>query len=263
MVGYRELNAAQISNLRCEYFVKGVGMQLNAGINACTRWALLTAMGLLAACTNATQWEEEPLAPPAQSQNSADRYAERQPRQRPASPEVQPQSDRVYYPAPPQYPAEPALEEGQQYPAIYPDVAPADPAPQPAPAVRYAEPAQPIQPSGPASQNGAVLALLKQADQHHQQSNSEAAAVTLERALRIEPRNANLWYKLAAVRMEQGRLGEGEALAQKANSFATSDPYLRVASWRLIAEIRRRQGNAAGAQQADFQARELGNVYSP
>jgi len=249
--------------------IKGIKMKLPVGLplglsECCRLVVVLIAFAGLAACTNAKQWPEEPLQAPSR----ADTYSQPRPDWREDTYYPQPQStpppsegtaqlpsDEIYYPN--TQSSEPYNEV--TYPAVYPEVV-SEPVPQPVPVVRAVEP---VAPGGPVSQNGAVLALLEQADQHHSQSNSEAAAATLERALRIEPRNANLWYKLAAVRMEQGRFGEGEALAQKADSFATSDPYLRVASWRLIAEIRRRQGNAAGAQQADFQARQLGNTYSP
>ena len=59
----------------------------------------------------------------------------------------------------------------------------------------------------PASQPPAVVALLDRAEQQANTGELVAADVTLERAIRIDPRNAVLWHHLATV-----RLAEGEAV---------------------------------------------------
>jgi Tfp pilus assembly protein PilF len=76
------------------------------------------------------------------------------------------------------------------------------------------------------------------------------AAATLERALRIEPRNPRLWQELARVRLKQGEYAQAEGVAARSNSYAGADNALRAENWRLIAEARDARGDAEGARQA-------------
>src|SRR5438105_15198087 len=76
------------------------------------------------------------------------------------------------------------------------------------------------------------------------------AAASLERALRIEPRNPRLWQELARVRLKQGQYAQAESVAARSNSWAGSDNALRAENWRLIAEAREARGDADGARPA-------------
>jgi len=76
------------------------------------------------------------------------------------------------------------------------------------------------------------------------------AAASIERALRIEPRNPRLWQELARVRMQQAAFTQAESMAQRSNSFAGSDNALRAENWRLIAQAREARGDADGARDA-------------
>lgn len=84
------------------------------------------------------------------------------------------------------------------------------------------------------------------------------AAATLERALRIEPRNPRLWQELARVRFKQGEYAQAENVASRSNSFAGSDNALRAENWRLIAQAREARGDSAGARTAEEMAAKLG-----
>lgn len=96
----------------------------------------------------------------------------------------------------------------------------------------------------------AVVALLESADRQQRSGDLTAAASTLERALRIEPRNPWLWSRLAGVRLRQGRYGMAEQLAAKSNSLAGDRRDLRRRNWELIARARSAAGDAAGAAEA-------------
>lgn len=100
------------------------------------------------------------------------------------------------------------------------------------------------------SGNPAVLSLADSARQDVEAGNYVTAAASLERALRIEPRNARLWYELARVRMGQNMYRQVESLALRANSFAADNKQLRQASWHLIGESREQRDDVAGAQEA-------------
>ena len=107
------------------------------------------------------------------------------------------------------------------------------------------------------SQPPAVLALLDQAEQQANAGELESAAASLERAIRIDPRNAILWHHLATVRLSQGESAQAEQLAVKSNSFATGSPAQQARNWQLIAQARREQNNPGGAAAAEKRAREL------
>lgn len=84
----------------------------------------------------------------------------------------------------------------------------------------------------------AVHTLLARAESHEQQEQWEQAAALLERALRIEPRNARLWHRLAKIRLQQGRYAMAESLAQKSNALARDDAELRRHNHELIEAAR-------------------------
>src|SRR3989454_1325487 len=76
------------------------------------------------------------------------------------------------------------------------------------------------------------------------------AAASLERALRIEPRNPRLWQELARVRLKQGDYAQAESTAARSNSWAGGDSGLRAENLRPIAHAREARGDAEGAPAA-------------
>jgi len=110
------------------------------------------------------------------------------------------------------------------------------PAPAPEPAAR--------------TENLAVAGLLDGARTDAAAGRLANAAASLERALRIEPRNPRLWQELARVRLKQGDYAQAESTAARSNSWAASDNGLRAENWRLIAHAREARGDAEGARAA-------------
>ena len=105
---------------------------------------------------------------------------------------------------------------------------------------------------------GAVVALLDQAETYHRSGDIDNEAATIERALRIDPKNAELWNRLATVRLEQGRADQAEQLALKSNALAGGDRALQARNWRLVARARWAGNDSAGARAAEKKARDLG-----
>ncbi|VAX07021.1 hypothetical protein MNBD_GAMMA26-2020 [hydrothermal vent metagenome] len=106
--------------------------------------------------------------------------------------------------------------------------------------------------------SGSAVADLMQAAKRQQQAGDmTGASATMERALRIEPRNAYLWSDLAKVRMAQNRYSQAEGLAAKSNALAAADRDLKRDNWLLIAQARRTVGNISGAQSAQSKAYAL------
>jgi Tfp pilus assembly protein PilF len=83
------------------------------------------------------------------------------------------------------------------------------------------------------------------------------AAASLERALRIEPRNPRLWQELSRVRLLQRDYVQAESCAARSNSWAGSDDALRADNWRLIAQAREARGDSDGVRAAREAAERL------
>lgn len=109
----------------------------------------------------------------------------------------------------------------------------------------------------PVSDNPAVLALVDQAHAEAADRRLQSAIGTLERALRIEPRNPFLWQELARQHLAQGDYDQAESLAARSNSWAGTNHPLRAANWYLIRDARLARGDVVGAQQAEDRARRL------
>jgi len=102
----------------------------------------------------------------------------------------------------------------------------------------------------PATETIAIASLLDGARADTAAGRLANAAATLERALRIEPRNPRLWQELARVRLKQGDYAQAESTAARSNSWAVGDSGLRAENWRLIAHAREARGDAEGARAA-------------
>jgi predicted Zn-dependent protease len=105
--------------------------------------------------------------------------------------------------------------------------------------------------------NQAVAALLDSADKYVKSNQLDKAGAALERALRIEPRNAGIWHDLAQIRLHQGQYQQAESLASKSNNLAGGNRMLQSRNWKLIASARKATGNRAGADEAEAQASQL------
>jgi len=103
--------------------------------------------------------------------------------------------------------------------------------------------------------DGPVLALLSSAREQRGNGNLSGAAASLERAQRIAPREPQVLYRLAEVRLEQGDAEQAEQIAQRALSYAGDRPPLQAALWDVIARSREQRGDLTGAAQARARAR--------
>ncbi len=139
------------------------------------------------------------------------------------------------------------------------------PAPEPAPTA--ASPATPPpeseRSSAPRYQDqgeslsGAAASLVRKADSLLAQGDVPAAIGQLERAQRIAPRSAAVYFKLSEAYVAAGNLSAAEQFTLKGLSLAGSDSSLQRAGWLLLADIRRARGNVAGADQAEARAGAL------
>ena len=108
----------------------------------------------------------------------------------------------------------------------------------------------------PVSGNDAVVSLVNAAQSDIDNGKYDAASATLERALRLEPRNPALWNQLAKLRMQQGQYQQAEGLAARSNGWSVNNKILRAENWRIIGESRLKRGDYPGAQAAFDKAAE-------
>ncbi|UZS73566.1 hypothetical protein OQB66_04320 [Pseudomonas syringae] len=103
--------------------------------------------------------------------------------------------------------------------------------------------------------DGPVLVLLTTAQQQQTSGDLNGASSSLERAQRVAPREPQVLYRLAQVRLAQGDAAQAEQLARRGLTYANGRTSLQASLWGLIAQSREKQGDAAGAALARQKAR--------
>jgi hypothetical protein len=103
----------------------------------------------------------------------------------------------------------------------------------------------------------AVLSLFKQAEQARAAKKFDHAESALNRALRIDPRNAFVWQALANLHLAQHQYDYAENEAQKSTSLGRGNPYIEAGNLHILADVREAKGDAAGALQARTKADDL------
>lgn len=173
------------------------------------------------------------------------------------------------YPDPPSSP----MPEGQQAPPAGETPPPPGPQTTPLPVPdRRVPPATPVPrddtgavspgglPTGPRTlgeaSGPAALQLAEQARSQHAAGDLNAAAGSIERALRIEPQNAFLWLTLAELRREQGAPNDAKAMAQRAIARAPGNPWVAAPAWRMVQQAELSAGNTDAARDAGQRAAE-------
>ncbi|WP_432697503.1 tetratricopeptide repeat protein [Marinobacterium sp. YM272] len=102
--------------------------------------------------------------------------------------------------------------------------------------------------------NAAVVALLDSAQQNTSGGDLRSAQNQLERALRISPRDPQVYYQLADVQRRLGQFLQAEQVALKGVNVAGGQPAELRRLWSLIALIRSDAGDSAGAREAQQKA---------
>lgn len=102
----------------------------------------------------------------------------------------------------------------------------------------------------PVSDKAAVVSFVAQARADIEGGRLDEAGTSLERAMRIEPRNPALWHELARLRLYQAQYEQAESLAMKSNTLAGNNNGLLAQNWRIIEQARTQRGDGAGAHRA-------------
>jgi tetratricopeptide (TPR) repeat protein len=103
----------------------------------------------------------------------------------------------------------------------------------------------------------AMADLLQRADTAIEQQQWSSASGLLERALRINPRQAQAWSRMAVVKLGTGNPQQGLQMAKKSNRYAQEDEQLMAYNWLLMSRAHQQLGQAQQAQQALQRSRQL------
>ncbi len=134
----------------------------------------------------------------------------------------------VREPAPVAAPVVPVPAPAVVVPRIEP--APTLPPPPPEPLPEPLAPEKPV----PATPVSSLLASVQAAVAA---GDLDRGAALSERALRISPRDAQLWYQLALIRYRQNRVEDAAGAARRALSMAARDQVLLAAINTLLQEL--------------------------
>lgn len=152
------------------------------------------------------------------------------------------------------YPAGYDTNVSQMLPTMEPVISPTLPAiadaPPSAPEPVRAQPSTAARQLFTMSAPAAVAALESDIEAKFKARNYGDVVAQLDRAIRIQPKNPELWHALAETRMRQNQPEMVEDLAKKSISLAKGNVDLIKSNWRLIAEARRSRGDGIGAQDA-------------
>lgn len=139
------------------------------------------------------------------------------------------QKKPVYYPPPPAQESQPLPEAiPVPEPVVVPEAIPV-PVPEAAPPQE-----------APPAMNPITADFSRQADEQVRQGRADLAAATLERGLRIAPKEAILWSQLAEIKLQQQQYLQARSLAAKSNSLAGSNTTITEKNHWIITESLRR-----------------------
>jgi len=105
--------------------------------------------------------------------------------------------------------------------------------------------------------NAAITSLVSSADNSIKHGDYRAASAAIERALRHDPKNADLWHRLAQIRLRQSEYAQVESLSLKSNALSNGYKPLMARNWSLISKARRLRGDGVGADEAEVRAYQL------
>lgn len=100
-------------------------------------------------------------------------------------------------------------------------------------------------------QNPAVKTLLAEAGQAEEQGRYDDAALLLERALRIQPRDPELLQQMAEVQVQKQDYEQALSFAVRSYDSGPRVGEICARNWRTISLARERLGDAGGSREAE------------
>lgn len=105
----------------------------------------------------------------------------------------------------------------------------------------------------------AVSPLAREANEQIRRGELDAAQATVERAIRIDAGNPELWNMMSEIQFKKGDFDQAEQMARKSNLLAAGNNELRIENWYIIAAALKQLGRVEASQEALAKARALEN----
>jgi len=96
--------------------------------------------------------------------------------------------------------------------------------------------------------------LLSDAEQDLERGDYNQAELQMERAMRVDPRNGQVWHLMARIRYEQGDYGQTVQFCLKSNTLANHDRILMRQNWVLLEKAYTMMGETIKADDARHKA---------
>jgi len=112
-------------------------------------------------------------------------------------------------------------------------------------------------------QNPAVVQLMEQADDAERSGDYATAAVLLERALRIRPRDPEILQHMAEVKLQMDDFEQALSFAVRSYDIGPRVGEICARNWRTISVARDHLGDAGGSREAEQRAGQCMNTRPP
>ena len=107
---------------------------------------------------------------------------------------------------------------------------------------------EPSQTPAKPTSGAATASLLAEADKAEAANQPNSAVAYVERAIRIDPRNSDLWIKLSNLFLNQGNTNVANQHARKAIALANHSNTKSRAAWLQMARVKEAQGEKTEAR---------------
>ena len=105
--------------------------------------------------------------------------------------------------------------------------------------------------------SSAIKTLHQKSTQYIQYQKWEKARNDLDRALRIDPKHAGTWTRMAFVNLKTGSLKQAKNMAFRSNSLAGGSVVLHTINWRIISETCAKTGEDSCLSEAQKKLNQL------
>ena len=99
--------------------------------------------------------------------------------------------------------------------------------------------------------------LLSEAEQALESGDYNRAELQMERAMRVDPRNGQVWHFMARIRYEQGDYDQTVQFCLKSNTLASHDRSLMKQNWILLEKAYSMLGETIKAEDARLKAETI------
>ena len=112
-------------------------------------------------------------------------------------------------------------------------------------------------------QNPAVVQLMDQASDAEDDGDLQSAAVLLERALRIRPRDPEILQHMAEVKLQLADFEQALSFAVRSYDIGPRVGEICARNWRTIAVARDHLGDSGGSREAEQRVGQCMNTRPP